>query len=86
MTRCSGIGNVCANVRSEVPNRRANWTCTWVVPAANGPWIVTRLPSTEAEGEEPSRIAVPEIPDGRSMISGPPMSTRLRAVFTISST
>ena len=59
---------------------------TRVMPAANGPVTVTRLPATLAVGAVPSSSVAPLVPDGRSITSGPPMSTRARALLRISST
>ena len=65
--------------------RTLNSICTDVVPGANGPFTVTRVPSTSAVGEEPSRICAPAASGGSCSSNGRPMSTRVRAVLTISS-
>jgi hypothetical protein len=57
-----------------------------VAPGANGPVTVIRFPEMVAVGDVPSSTAAPLWPGGRSMTSGPPMSTRVRALLTISRT
>jgi len=72
-------------VSAESLNGSWNPTCTGVTPDANGPVTVIRDPAIVACGDEPSSADAPAAPSGRSMISGPPMSTRFRALLTISS-
>src|SRR5262245_30567765 len=83
---CSiGTGHVCSRIVDDVLNGSWNPTCTGVTPDANGPVIVIREPATVACGDEPSSGDAPAAPFGKSMMSGPPISTRLRALLTISS-
>src|SRR6266508_3157075 len=82
---CSrGTGKVCSIVVDALVNGIWNPTCTGVTPDANGPVAVILDPATVACGEDPSRGDAPAAAFGRSTISGPPISTRLRALFTIS--
>ena len=82
---CSiGTGHFCSIVSAELLNGSWKPTCTAVMPDANGPVTVIRDPAIVACGDEPSRADAPAAPSGRSMMSGPPMSTRFRALLMIS--
>ena len=84
VTCSSGTGYFCSNVIEELLNGIWKPSCTVVTPDANGPVTVMREPATVACGDEPSSGEAPAAPCGRSMMSGPPMSTRARALLTIS--
>src|SRR5262245_39068039 len=83
---CSiGTGHACSIVVDDVLNGSWNPTCTGVTPDANGPVIVSLDPATVACCDEPSSGEAPAAPSGRSIMIGPPISTRFRALLTISS-
>ncbi len=85
VTCSTGTGHFCSSASDEVVNGIWKPTCTFVTPEANGPVTVMREPATVACVVEPSSGDAPAAPWGRSTISGPPMSTRVRALLTISS-
>src|SRR5262245_58207893 len=85
VTCSSGTGHVCSMVVDDVLNGIWKPTCTAVTPDANGPVTVIREPATVACCDEPSRGDAPAAPSGKSMMIGPPISIRLRALLTISS-
>src|SRR5262245_37804504 len=86
LTRCSATGHVCDNLSSTPRCGCLNPTCTAVVPDAKGPVTTSRPFDTVAEGDEPSITDAPLASLGNSTTSGPPMSTRARALLMISST
>ena len=85
VTPAKGQAMIREGVRVALVKRTLNSTCTDVVPGANGPLTVTRVPSIAAAGDEPSRICAPTASGGSWSTNGPPMSTRVRAELTISS-
>src|SRR6185503_4879847 len=82
VTCSSGTGHFCSSVSDEGVNGIWKPTCPFVTPEANGPVTVMREPAPVACVVEPSSGDAPAAPCGRSMMSGPPMSTRVRALLT----